>query len=151
MPRIAAHWAECTLLIIHADGAGDPDEARRNCVTPGIEAARSKIPDIVTAACIPVREIEAWMLADAEVFRTLLGGKSQPALPAEPEREADPKLTLGRILKEGGMRREPEELYRLFGEEVRFEALRTLPAFVAFESELSAAVQAVARSQRASP
>ncbi|WP_437336268.1 hypothetical protein [Sorangium sp. So ce394] len=94
-----------------------------------------------------MRETEAWMLVDGQVFRTLLGSGAQPALPAEPEREADPKLTLGRVMKEGGMRRRPERLYRLFGEEVSLEALRRLPAFELFEAELAEAIRAVARSQ----
>ncbi|XXX78509.1 hypothetical protein WMF30_07020 [Sorangium sp. So ce134] len=93
-----------------------------------------------------MRETEAWMLVDIDVFRTLLGSGAQPALPAEPEREADPKLTLGRLLKEGGMRRKPERLYRLFGEEVSLEALRTLPELQRFEMELIEAIQSVARS-----
>jgi hypothetical protein len=45
------------------------------------------------------------------------------------------------------MRRKPERLYRLFGEEVSLEALRTLPAFQLFEAELVDAIRAVARSQ----
>lgn len=146
---IADRWEECTLFVIHADGAGDPTSARRSCIDPGIEAARRAYPDIVMVPCIPVRETEAWMLVDADVFRTLLGGGAQPALPAEPERETDPKLMLGRILKEGGMRRKPERLYRLFGEEVSLEALRTLPAFLRFEAELIEAIQNVARSLNA--
>ncbi|WP_437549689.1 hypothetical protein WME97_04285 [Sorangium sp. So ce367] len=87
------------------------------------------------------------MLVDAEVFRPWLGSGAQSALPAEPERETYPKLALGRLLKEGGMRRKPERLYRLFGEEVSLEALRALPAFQHFEAELTEAVRAVARSQ----
>lgn len=55
---------------------------------------------------------------------------------------------LKRLLKEGGMRREPERLYRLFGEAVNLDALRTLPAFQLFEAELAEAIRAVARSQR---
>ena len=54
-------WDECTLFVIHADGAGNPAEARRNCVEPGIAAALAARPErpVVAAACIPVREIEA--------------------------------------------------------------------------------------------
>ncbi|WP_437318338.1 hypothetical protein [Sorangium sp. So ce385] len=144
---IADRWAECTLFVIHADGAGDPRSARQACIDPGIDAARCASPNVVAVPCVPVRETEAWMLVDAEVFRTLLGSGAQPALPAEPEREADPKLTLGRLLRDGGMRRKPERLYRLFGEEVSLEALRTLPAFQIFETELVEAIRAVARAQ----
>ncbi|WP_438008489.1 hypothetical protein WME89_07120 [Sorangium sp. So ce321] len=143
---IADRWEECTLFVIHADGAGDPASARRSCVDPGVETARRASPNAITVPCVPVRDTEAWMLVDVEVFRTLLGSGTQPALPTEPEREADPKLTLGRLLREGGMKRKPERIYRLFGEEVSLEALRTLPAFRRFEAELSEAIQSAARS-----
>jgi hypothetical protein len=139
-------WGACTLFVIHADGAGDPAGARTNCVEPGIEAARSTRAEspFPVAACIPVREIEAWMLADREAFRTILGESSVPVCPADPERELDPKATLHRILKEGGVRRPPERIHAFFGERVRLEALRSLPAFRAFETELVAALHALA-------
>lgn len=143
---IDVSWGACTLFVIHADGAGDPAAARRNCVEPGVEAARAKYAErhLAVAACIPMREIEAWMLADPEAFRTILGESSVPACPADPEREIDPKATLRRILKEGGVRRPPERIYAFFGERVRLEALRSLPAFRAFERDLVAALHALA-------
>ena len=142
-------WEECTVFVVHSDGAGDPDEARRTCVAPGLDAARGAMSDraVVAAACVPVREIEAWMLTDPEVFRTLLGGAAELTYPADPEREIDPKRTLRRLLDEGGARRAPERLYALFGERVRLGTLRALPAFRAFEAELVAALQEVARLQ----
>lgn len=144
---IADRWAECTLFVIHADGAGDPRSARENCIDSGIAAARRVSPSVVAVPCVPVRETEAWMLVDVEVFRTLLGSGAHPTLPPEPERDADPKLTLERLLKDGGMRRKPERVYRLFGEEVSLKALRALPAFQIFEAEVAEAIRAVARSQ----
>jgi len=139
-------WGACTLFVIHSDGGGDPVSARSNCVEPGIEAARLKRaePPFPVAACIPMREIEAWMLVDAEAFRTLLGESSTPACPADPGREIDPKATLHRILKEGGVRRPPERIHAFFGERVRLESLRSLPAFQAFERELVATLRALA-------
>jgi Domain of unknown function (DUF4276) len=148
--RIAAAvddwWGACTLFVIHSDGAGDPASARENCVEPGVEAARSKRAELplLVAACIPVREIEAWMLVDPEAFRTILGEGSEQACPADPEREIDPKATLRRILKEGGVRRPPERLYAFFGERVRLDALRSLPAFQVFEREIVTALRALA-------
>ncbi|AGP34058.1 hypothetical protein BE04_18405 [Sorangium cellulosum] len=144
---IADRWEECTLFVIHADGAGDPESARRSCIDPGIEAARRTYPNVVTVPCVPVHETEAWMLVDVDVFRTVLGSGAQPALPAEPERENKPKLTLQRLLKAGGMRLNPERLYSSFGEGVSLAALRTLPAFQIFETELVEAIRAVARAQ----
>jgi hypothetical protein len=68
-------WGDCTLFVIHTDGAGDPEGAMKSCVEPGIEAARAARPDrsIVAAPCIPVREIEAWLVVDPAVFQELMG------------------------------------------------------------------------------
>ncbi|MRG97089.1 DUF4276 family protein [Polyangium spumosum] len=143
---VAEHWGAFTLLVIHADGAGDPDEARQTCVTPGTALAQQDHPSLVSVPCVPVRELEAWMLADMEAFHTLLGRGASPSLPADPEREADPKQTLRRILQAGDFRRGSERAHRLFGEEVRFEALRKLPAFQRFETDLSEAIQTIARA-----
>jgi hypothetical protein len=140
-------WETCTLFVIHTDGAGDPEGALKNSVEPGVEAARSARPErpVVAAACVPVREIEAWLLADASVFRAILG--AAPSCPADPERELDPKATLRRLLKEGGARRPPERMYAFFGERVGIDALRSLPAFRAFEAALVAALREIAGPQ----
>jgi hypothetical protein len=149
--RIAAaiheSWDRCTVFVIHGDGAGDPERARREQIVPGIEAARVMRADrpVAVAACIPVREIEAWMLADPDVF-LLVGARTAPVCPAEPERELDPKATLRRLLRESGLRR-PRPDYAIFGANVRFERLRELPAFVAFEQELIHALDEAARHQ----
>ncbi|MDI1434501.1 DUF4276 family protein [Polyangium sorediatum] len=142
---VAEYWDSFTLLVIHADGGGDPDEARKTCVAPGIGLASSAFP-LVAVPCVPVREIEAWMLADVEVFRTILGRGAEPSLPAAPEREVDPKQSLRHILQQGGFRRGAESVHRLFGEEVRFEALRKLSAFQRFEDDLREAIRAIARA-----
>ncbi|WP_234023351.1 hypothetical protein [Sorangium cellulosum] len=114
---------------------------------PGIVAARElrKDREIAAAACIPVREIEAWMLPDREVFRALGGAEVQ--LPRDPEREIDPKLTLRRLLAEARLRIPPEDLYRFFGERVRLDVLASLPAFCAFRDELTAALRGLASSR----
>lgn len=151
--RIASAISEyadtCELFVIHSDGASDPENAREACIDPGIAAARSALPDrdVIVVGCVPVREIEAWLLTDREAFRTLLGATFNPDLPAEPEKEIDPKATLRKILKEGGARRGSESIYALFGERVRFATLRALPAFRTFEAEITEAIKRVARSQ----
>jgi hypothetical protein len=151
--RIACAIAEyantCELFVIHTDGAANPKGARETGVEPGIAAARAALPDreVIAVGCIPVREIEAWLLTDRDAFRTLLGSSFTPDLPAEPEKELDPKATLRRILKEGGARRGPESIYALFGERVGLATLRALPAFVAFEAEVVEAIKKVARAQ----
>lgn len=137
--RIAAavrdHEDLIDLLVIHADGGGDPQAAMRERVEPGIEAARTAIPakPVPVIACVPVREIEAWLLADERVFIDQLG--LQVELPAAPDRELDPKKTLNTLLNQNRKRRH-QRVYALFGEQVRFDALRRLSAFVDFEASL---------------
>lgn len=86
------------------------------------------------------------MLADDGPFRELLGDKAAPRLPADPEREADPKVTLTNLVTAGGARFSGS-IYPLFGEHVPLPALRKLPAFQTFESDLTAAIRAVATTQ----
>lgn len=146
---VKASFDLCELFIIHSDSAGDPSAARRTCIDPGVAASRAKHPEraLVAVACVPVREIEAWLLADAEPFRRLLGRAVSPALPADPERDLDPKATLRRILLDGGARRGPESVYAFIGENVQLKALRALPAYRAFEDDLTRAIHAVAEAQ----
>lgn len=137
------------LLVIHADGDADPTAARKQRIEPGIVALQGSSCEqpIFAVPCIPVREIEAWMLTDVEAFRALLGSKVTPALPGDPEREGDPKATLQQVLRAGGARRLPASLYAFFGERVALKTLRSLPAFQTFEAELTVAIRAVATSQ----
>jgi hypothetical protein len=150
--KIAAAMSEyadlCELFVIHADGAGDPEQARRACIEPGIAAARvaAATREVIAVGCVPVREIEAWMLADPEAFKVVLGKSAAPALPPDPER-VDSKEALRRILKEGGARRRAESVYTILGETVHIAALRALPAFQRFEADLSGALEQVALNQ----
>jgi hypothetical protein len=148
--RIAAAIADyadlCEIFVIHTDGAGDPEEARRTRVDPAIVAARDR--HVVAIGCVPVREIEAWLLTDAQAFKALLGSAGfEPTLPPDPEKELDPKATLRKILNDAGVRPGPESVHAFFGEQVRLESLRVLPGFRAFETDLGEAVERVAASQ----
>ena len=151
--RIAAAIQEnvdlCELFVIHSDGGGDPEAARRACVEPGVAVARVARPErpLIAVPCVPVREIEAWLLADPEPFRRLLGRAVSPALPADPEHDLDPKATLQRILVDGGARRGRELVYAFIGENVELLALRALPAYRAFEDDLTNAIRTVAEAQ----
>lgn len=149
--RIAAaierNWHNCTLFVIHADADGDWEGARERNVLPGLVEARQRlgVDALPAAACVPVREIEAWLLADAGVFQKLYPSSPPPVLPQDPERVGDPKRQLQAVFSEL-QRRRPKNLFAACGENVSLEALRRLPAFRAFEAELSGALDLLARS-----
>lgn len=154
--RIAAaideSWGACTLFVVHGDGAGDPESARRDRIAPGLSRAQLAHPELAAAGCVPVRETEAWMLADPEAFCRAFDVREVPEVPRDPEAVTDPKRVLNEILARLGARpgRRSGAYYGLLGREVRFDGLRRLPAFRRFEADLRAAVQALEGTPRAS-
>lgn len=141
---IDASWDECTLFVIHADGAGDPERARRAQVMPGVTRALAVHRDLASVACVPVRETEAWMQADPRAFSRLFETRRVPALPAHPEAESDPKKILRGALVGMGARGVATKDYADLGKEANLAELRRLPAFQRFETELRAAIVMVA-------
>jgi hypothetical protein len=120
---IDASWDECTLFLVHGDGDGDPEGARRSRIEPGLALARTRHPDLASAMCVPERMTEAWMLADAGAFSRIFRTDRVPDLPRDPESEVDPKRVLAEVLRgmgaqlEGGAGPYHDEL----GREVRPE------------------------------
>lgn len=142
---IEAHWDECTLFVIHSDGAGDPKAAEERCITPGIAAFEAAFGErrLAAAACVPVRETEAWMLVDPEVFEKLSGHKGV-ICPVDPEGELDPKKVWEQMLRQFcGDRYAGKLPYAFFGEQVSLARLRRLPAFCGFERRLLGAIRVV--------
>lgn len=139
------NWDRCTLFVVHSDGGGDPVVQRRDCIEPGISAARSIHADCSIAPCVPVRETEAWMLVDPEVFAQRLGTGPHD-LPSEPERVTDPKLALKTIFTAAKSSFSGLD-YAFFGEQVQLAALRRLTAFQEFESNLVEALHHLAAVQ----
>jgi hypothetical protein len=139
---IEASYGECTLFVVHSDGAGDPEGARRALIDPGVALARERHPDLKVAACVPVRETEAWMITDAAAFGRIFKTSRVPDLPQDPEAEIDPKRVLAEALREMGanVHRGIVGYYAELGRELRPSELRRLAAFRRFEGELRAAV-----------
>lgn len=146
---IEREYERVLLFVLHADGAGDFAKAKLQVIEPKISAARNRCGarELVAVACIPVRETEAWMIADAAVFTEILGFAEAPDLPVSPESDPDPKATLDRVLRDGGYRRGRTSIYELFGENVDLGKLASLPAYGAFRNELRAAVEQLLGSQ----
>jgi len=142
------------LLFIHADGGGDREGAIADRVEPGRQAVEDELGTSSRRALgvVPVRETEAWALADGEAIRAVLStSKSDaelglPARRAEVETLDDPKATLEHAVRlaRGGRsrrRRRPAATFldRL-AETISPVCLRELPAYSTFEDDLSRAL-----------
>lgn len=109
-----------------------------------IEAVRAGLRHTDSAerviGLVPVRETEAWMLADpaalpetpAAVIRDLVGA------PRDVERIADPKKALAQAF---GPRHRPEYDFDLLGQRVSLTALRRVPAYARWTDDLRMAME----------
>jgi hypothetical protein len=89
---------------------------------------------------IPVRETEAWMLADPSALLALGGGVDVGEIPNEPggvERLPDPKAVLERVLG----KRASDEVFEFIGLNISLERLAQVPAYKIFRDELTTALK----------
>ncbi len=147
-------WGSFHILFIHSDGGGDPTLAEENCIDPARRAIREDVGlgegSTRTVAVVPVRETEAWMLADGDAIREAFGTtltNARLGLPSQAravETILDPKVELERILlavlgRVSRRSRLPNYLATI-GQSVRFEKLREVPSFKSFEEQFTAAL-----------
>lgn len=136
------------LLVLHADGAGDWAAARSTQVAPGLAAA--KLLGCVGVGLVPVREMEAWLLADItaleQAFRISVRDPAfgVPSRAADAERVLDPKLPIRAVYRaaQGKRARSGGEVgyFGLIAENVRVPALLELPSCRRFVEEVVAAL-----------
>ena len=104
-----------------------------------------------TVAVVPVRETEAWALADGKALRGAFGTMLDdlvlgiPPRPRDVERILDHKLALNqvfeRVVESGGRKkRKAAAFLDVIGEQVRLPWLRQVPAFRLFEQNLCRAL-----------
>ena len=123
---------DCDLLLIHNDHRerNKIEKIRHDVVLP----SHCRIVPVV-----PVRETEAWLLADGHLLRSL-PGVTPACVPADArdiEKTADPKALLAQVLPGGDSR----ELAEFLGERIDLDRLRTLPAYQMWCAELTAALK----------
>lgn len=140
------------ILFVHkdADDAG-PEKVRKNHIEPGLR----KVHETTKKVCknmvpvIPIRETEAWMLADIKILQDILDintDAKELGLPTRPvlvEKIADPKHvlqeTIRKSLERKSRRRRKiniETLYTRLAQEVRLDFLKQVPAYKTFTGEL---------------
>ena len=106
-----------------------------------VDAVRERFPDDAhrIVALVPVRETEAWMLADPEALREAAPARDTAwELPYDVEKVADPKAVLKAAL---GGRRDAERDFGRLGQTVALDALSKVPAYRRWTAELRRAME----------
>ncbi len=141
-----------TLLFIHTDGEGDPAIARAQRVTPAAERISSELSGGRCVAVVPVRETEAWAVADGNALRVAFGvthddaSLGVPSHPRNVEGLRDPKAVLESAYQSAVRRRRrrrggASRFLERIGEHVSFQVLASVPAFQQLRDDLAAALQ----------
>lgn len=143
------------LLIVHTDSDKETYEERyQNKFIPAYEALRNngstEIKDFEEdlIPIIPIRMIEAWMLADIDLLKSEIGTKLSNAdlkLTGNPESTADPKAKISeaiRLAKEEESYKQKVSvknigsLYESIGSKISLDKLKRLSAYNKFLIEL---------------
>ena len=121
------------LVLAHNDHneGGKLDQLREKLCVP----SNSRLIGLV-----PVRETEAWMLADPDALRALGGGVDVSGLPTHPggvERLSDPKAELKQALG----RRASDDVFEFIGLNISLDRLAQIPAYQVFLEDLNTALK----------
>ena len=155
-PRCLAALESCgesdAILFVHADGAGDAEQAYARHVVPVQQAVQGIGRQGQRAVgIVPVREMETWALADPDALAEALGmGQDRTRIhasigPHAIDHLTDPKRVLNEIAIQvmglrGFQRVGFDGVLRRIGESARLERLRSLQAFQRLERDTRAAL-----------
>lgn len=143
------------IIFIHADADGNSQRALEERVLPAIELIHKELPN--EGACVPVipiRETEAWPLADGNVLRLAFassltdGQLGLPVSALEIEGHIDPKFALNSAFEATSpspSKRRAGITYMLnsIGENISLEQLRRLSSFNQLENDLRRAFKSL--------
>jgi hypothetical protein len=154
--RVASTVATATgvydLLFIHADGDGQPVRARQERTDPIIARIEKGERPPACVAVVPQRMTEAWLLADPDAFRSVLGTNRSTAELGLPRRARDvekiaaPKTVLQDALgvaraRRPRRRRRAAAPFEPLGDVVSLARLREVPAFERLQQDLTDVLQ----------
>ena len=137
-----------SILCIHKDADNDSDlDAFSFNINPSFEAIRNNPNENLCknlVAIVPIHEIEAWMLADKELFRNEIGTKKSDndlGINRIPESITDPKQAIIDAIRISNQdlpkkRRKDltiSELYQIIGATISTEQLGTLSSYAKFK------------------
>lgn len=140
------------VLFVHSDGGSDMQLARRQRVQPALDLLHRDFQNGRGVAIVPLRETEAWAICDGDALREVFGttlpddALGVPVPPHTAEAVRDPKAVLGQafaLTRPGGIRRRRgvSPMLGALGQHISIPTLRRVPAFQAFEGELTAALR----------
>lgn len=143
-------------LVIHADADHPtPERALTERIQPGMQLVQRAGIDHHLIPLIPVQMIEAWLLADPEALRQIIGTNMTaqelqiPGHAHQVESDPAPKQTLKNIVQHATAqrkRRRPVRVSDIFAPLARtisLERLRGVPAYQQFVADMSAALVAL--------
>ncbi|KYF61551.1 hypothetical protein BE11_12790 [Sorangium cellulosum] len=144
-------WGGACILFIHAD-ASVPAKAIAERVQPGIDLIRRELRGGNCVAVVPVRETEAWALADGDALRHALGTTLDdahmgvPNQPRDVEAIKDPKEALRaaflQVVAPSLRRRSsPSDFFDVLGERIDLARLERVPAFAELGNDLRRALR----------
>ncbi|MDA0638064.1 DUF4276 family protein [Nonomuraea sp. MCN248] len=121
---------ECHLLFVH----NDYRERRK------VEAVR-QATGLPVVGVVPVRETEAWLLADRKVWMGFKGSDLRllPANPRDVERIADPKQVLDRVVPR--QNQHVRDYFESIGRNIDLDVLAQVPAYAAWVAETESALK----------
>lgn len=144
------------ILCIHSDADSNTDENTfNNKINPAIKNISTKEEDIckVIVPVVPIRMIEAWMLADKECFKEEIGTTktfSQLGITQSPEKITNPKNAINTAIQiayanKSSRRTKPaiSELYLPIGQKCNLALLERLSSFVKFKSHVKAGLEEI--------
>ena len=141
------------LLCVHVDSDKfTPDEIDEYKITPGFAAVHSHASGAVCqrlVPLVPVRAMEAWMLADKDLFRQLVGtplSNQKLGLARPPERYPRPKDHIAQALRIAQQARKGKaytlnDLYTPMGDQLSLTKLDALVSYKAFRKAVRTALE----------
>jgi hypothetical protein len=140
-----------TVVFYHYDGGSDAGSERAKYWDPLVAAWQLLPGERQLVPLVPVREMEAWALADRTALRRVAGDRwlvrevFQRDRLAEVERLTDPKRTLRDIASSGrGARlraRDPADYLTLLAEHISLAELAAVPSFQCLSADTVAALR----------
>ncbi|XVV11663.1 DUF4276 family protein [Actinoplanes sp. CA-131856] len=125
------------LVFVHRDQGANENRVSQEWVAPLTRAWGARTERLIPV--IPVRETEAWLLADGDALRASLGVRwsdaemGVPGRPKDVEAIVDPKVPIRRL--EQRRNRSIEDFFEEIAEAVSLDVLREVPSFAAFERQ----------------